>query len=154
MDKFSSIKENCFSSSRSVVRALVCVRPSHLPSPVKPRHGVHLHLSGHQFCKRLANSPYVRDRITDPEEFKKYEESAGAASAGQPVTPLAFYGAIETLEGASVDGAVILQFPTMADAKAAYDSPLYQKALKHRLKGAEYRVFIVEGLAGTTGSAT
>lgn len=97
---------------------------------------------------------YVRDRITDPEEFRKYEESAGAASAGHPVTPLAFYGAVETLEGAPVDGAVILQFPTLAHAKAAYDSPLYQEALKHRLKGAEYRVFIVEGLAGITGSAT
>ncbi|MEW5506821.1 DUF1330 domain-containing protein [Pseudomonas antarctica] len=91
---------------------------------------------------------YVRDRITDPEEFKKYEESAGAASTGHPVTPLAFYGAVETLEGAPVDGAVILEFPTIADAKAAYDSPLYQEALKHRLKGAEYRVFLVEGLAG------
>ena len=89
---------------------------------------------------------YVRDRITDPEEFKKYENSAGAASAGHPVTPLAFYGAVETLEGPPVDGAVILQFPTLADAKAAYDSPLYQEALKHRLKGAKYRVFIVEGL--------
>ncbi len=31
---------------------------------------------------------YVRDRITDPEEFRKYEESSGAASAGHPVTPL------------------------------------------------------------------
>lgn len=90
---------------------------------------------------------YVRDRITDPEEFRKYEESAGAASAGHPVTPLAFYGAVETLEGAPVDGAVILQFPTLVDAKAAYDSPLYQEALKHRLKGAEYRVFIVQGLS-------
>jgi uncharacterized protein (DUF1330 family) len=97
---------------------------------------------------------YVRDRITDPEEFKKYEESAGAASAGHPVTPLAFYGAVETLEGAPVDGAVILQFPTLEEAKAAYDSPLYQEALKHRLKGAEYRVFIVEGLAGVGVSAT
>jgi uncharacterized protein (DUF1330 family) len=91
---------------------------------------------------------YVRDRITNPEEFKKYEESAGAASVGHPVTPLAFYGAVETLEGAPVDGAVILQFPTLADAKAAYGSPLYQEALKHRLKGADYRVFIVEGLPG------
>lgn len=27
----------------------VSVRPSHLPSPAKPRHGVHLDLSGHQF---------------------------------------------------------------------------------------------------------
>lgn len=97
---------------------------------------------------------YVRDRITDPEEFKKYEESAGAASAGHPVTPLAFYGAVETLEGAPVDGAVILQFPTLADAKAAYDSPLYQNALPHRLKGAEYRVFIVEGLPEVAVSTT
>jgi uncharacterized protein (DUF1330 family) len=89
---------------------------------------------------------YVRDRITDPEEFKKYEESAPAASAGHPVTPLAFYGAVETLEGSPVDGAVILEFPTIADARAAYDAPLYQEALKHRLKGAEYRVFIIEGI--------
>lgn len=27
----------------------VCVRPSHLPTPAKPGHGVHLNLSGHQF---------------------------------------------------------------------------------------------------------
>ena len=27
----------------------VCVRPSHLPNPVKPGHGVHLNLGGHQF---------------------------------------------------------------------------------------------------------
>jgi uncharacterized protein (DUF1330 family) len=91
---------------------------------------------------------YVRDRITDPEEFKKYEDSAPAASVGQPVTPLAFYGAVETLEGDKVDGAVILEFPTVDDAKAAYNSPLYQEAVKHRLKGAVYRVFIVEGIAG------
>lgn len=90
---------------------------------------------------------YVRERITDAEEFRKYEESAGAASVGHPVTPLAFYGAIETLEGPSVDGAVILEFPSIGDARSAYDSPLYQAALKHRLKGAKYRVFIVEGLA-------
>jgi uncharacterized protein (DUF1330 family) len=89
---------------------------------------------------------YVRDRITDPEEFKKYEESASAASVGQPMIPLAFYGAVETLEGIPVDGAVILEFPTVDDAKASYNSPLYQKALQHRLKGAEYRVFIIEGI--------
>jgi uncharacterized protein (DUF1330 family) len=89
---------------------------------------------------------YVRDRIIDPVEFKKYEDRAPAASSGHPITPLAFYGAVETLEGPRVDGAVVLAFPTLADAQAAYNSPLYQEALKHRLKGAEYRVFIVEGI--------
>lgn len=89
---------------------------------------------------------YVRDRITDPEEFKKYEEYTSVASVGQAMTPLAFYGAVETLEGMSVDAAVILEFPTFSDAKSAYNSPHYQEALKHRLKGAEYRVFIIEGV--------
>ncbi|ALV40010.1 hypothetical protein AU252_01525 [Pseudarthrobacter sulfonivorans] len=89
---------------------------------------------------------YVRDRITDPDEFRKYEETAPAASVGHMVKPLAYYGAVETLEGAPVDGAVILEFATVTEARALYDTPLYQEALKHRLKGAEYRVFIVEGV--------
>jgi uncharacterized protein (DUF1330 family) len=89
---------------------------------------------------------FVRDRIIDPEEFSKYEQSAGAAAAGHPLTPLAFYGALDTLEGPPVDGAVVLEFPTVADARAWYESPRYQEALTHRLKGAEYRGFIVEGL--------
>jgi hypothetical protein len=33
---------------------------------------------------------FVQDRITDPEEFSHYEQSAPAASAGHPVIPLAF----------------------------------------------------------------
>jgi uncharacterized protein (DUF1330 family) len=89
---------------------------------------------------------YVRDRILDPAEMKIYDDSAPAASSGHPMTPLAYYGAVETLEGPAVDGAVIVQFPSMVDALAAYNDPRYQEALKHRLKGAEYRVFITEGL--------
>jgi uncharacterized protein (DUF1330 family) len=89
---------------------------------------------------------YVRDRITDPGEFRKYEEKSRLATVGFPLTPLAVYGAVETLEGPAVDGAVILGFPTMADARSAYENPLYQAALKHRLKSSEYRVFIVEGI--------
>lgn len=91
---------------------------------------------------------FVRDRITDPEEFKQYAAKAPAARAGHAMTPRAFYGAIDTLEGDPVDGAVILEFPTMAEARGWYDSPIYQDARQHRFKGADYRVFIVEGVAG------
>jgi uncharacterized protein (DUF1330 family) len=90
---------------------------------------------------------FVRDRITDPEEFATYGKMAPLAREGHDMTPLAFYGALQTLEGEAVDGSVILEFPTMAEARAWYDSPLYQEAKQHRLKGAEYRVFIVEGLS-------
>jgi uncharacterized protein (DUF1330 family) len=50
------------------------------------------------------------------------------------------------LEGPPVEGAVILSFPSMSEARAWYESPAYQAAREHRLKGAEYRVFLVEGL--------
>ena len=48
------IRQSCSDPARSETLCTsgspsVCVRPSHLPSPAKPRHGVHLHLSGHQF---------------------------------------------------------------------------------------------------------
>jgi uncharacterized protein (DUF1330 family) len=56
------------------------------------------------------------------------------------------YGKYEVLEGAEVQGVVILEFPTVADAKAYYDSPAYREAREHRFKAADYRVLIVEGV--------
>ncbi|MGA1801050.1 DUF1330 domain-containing protein [Rhizobium sp. HT1-10] len=91
---------------------------------------------------------FVRDRITDPEEFATYGKMAPLARDGHEMKALAFYGTVKTLEGPAVDGSVILEFATMAEAQAWYDSPLYQEAVQHRFKGAEYRVFIVDGVAG------
>ena len=53
------------------------------------------------------------------------------------------------LEGPEVQGVVILEFPTVADAKAYYDSPAYREAREHRFKAADYRVLIVEGVQDT-----
>lgn len=60
--------------------------------------------------------------------------------------PLAVYGAMEQVEGELPDGALILEFPSVEDAKAWYNSPEYQEALPYRLKAADYRAFIIEGL--------
>ena len=49
-------------------------------------------------------------------------------------------------EGAPPDGMVMLQFPTLEDAKAWYASPGYQAALPHRLASGDWRAFIVAGL--------
>lgn len=88
----------------------------------------------------------VRDRMIDPAEFATYGQKAREARAGHAVTPVAYYGRHEVLEGPPVEGAVILQFPSFAEAQAWYRSPAYQEALQHRLAGAEYRVMIVEGV--------
>lgn len=88
----------------------------------------------------------IRDRMVDPAEFATYGAKAREARGDHKITPLAFYGPHQALEGADPDGVVILQFPSAAEARAWYDSPAYQEALQHRLKGAEYRVVIVEGV--------
>lgn len=88
----------------------------------------------------------IRENTTDAAELKLYGEQAPAARVGHNMTPLAFYGPLQTLEGAPIEGCVILAFPSAAEAHDWYNSPIYQAAREHRLKGADYRVFIVEGV--------
>ncbi|MEI6485006.1 MAG: DUF1330 domain-containing protein [Sphingomonadales bacterium] len=89
---------------------------------------------------------FTRERLRDPAAFAAYGEKAGTTLAGHTAKPLAFYGAHETLEGAPIEGAVIIEFPDIAAAKAWYGSEAYQAAVQHRFAGADYRVFITEGL--------
>jgi len=90
---------------------------------------------------------FTRERTTDQAELDVYGSLAPATAAGHPMTMLARYGPFEVLEGASMEGAVVLSFPSMAEAKAYYHSPDYQAAAKHRHAGADYRVLLVEGIA-------
>jgi uncharacterized protein (DUF1330 family) len=89
---------------------------------------------------------FIRDAITDAESFATYGKMAAEARGDHQMTPLVFYGPLETLEGAEAEGVVIVSFPTMEEAKAWYNSPAYQAALPYRLKGAEYRVILAQGL--------
>jgi uncharacterized protein (DUF1330 family) len=97
----------------------------------------------------LSMSAYIvftRENLRDQTEFETYSKMAGGTLAGHEAKPLVFYGKSETVEGAPIEGAVIVEFPTMEAAKAWYDSPAYREARVHRFKGADYRVFITEGL--------
>jgi uncharacterized protein (DUF1330 family) len=89
---------------------------------------------------------FIRDRMKDPEEFAVYGQKGRAARGDHPLTPLAYYGAVETWEGQPAEGVVVLQFPTMEAARAWYNSPGYQEALVHRKRAADYRVVLVEGV--------
>lgn len=59
---------------------------------------------------------------------------------------LVAHGNMETMEGESPESIVLLEFPTVEDAKTWYHSPGYQAAAEHRQKGANYRVVMVEGV--------
>ena len=89
----------------------------------------------------------TRQQTTDQSELDVYAKMAPAAREGHAMTALAFYGRHETLEGDPIEGAVVLEFPSIDAAKAWYTSPVYQEAVKHRFAGARYNAFIVEGVA-------
>jgi len=88
---------------------------------------------------------FIRERLRDPKVIEAYNAKAGPSLDGHPVKVLAAYGGHENLEGAGIEGAVLLEFPTMAAAKAWYEGPAYREARELRFKGADYRVFLLQG---------
>jgi uncharacterized protein (DUF1330 family) len=88
---------------------------------------------------------FMRENTTNVAELKTYSQLAPPTLSDHPGTPLAFYGALDVLEGPVFVGAVVLEFPSVAEARTWYDIPHYQAAALHRKAGADYRVFIVEG---------
>jgi uncharacterized protein (DUF1330 family) len=86
----------------------------------------------------------VRDEAAIAQYQRMNRETANEFSA--KLTPLVVYGAVEAIEGDKPDGVIVLQFPTIEDAKAWYTSPAYQAALPYRKKAADYRAFLVQGL--------
>ena len=88
----------------------------------------------------------IREQTTDGRELKIYREKGPAAAAGHNIKRHVAYGPFETLEGPEPEGLVVLEFPTVAEAKAWYGSPAYQDALAHRKAGSISRTFIVEGV--------
>ncbi len=83
--------------------------------------------------------------IRDPESLARYKAMTPAARSDNLV-PRVVYGAIEALEGVPPEGVIMVEFPTMEEARAWYNSPAYQAALPHRLAAADYRAILVEGI--------
>ncbi|CAM8669501.1 COG5470 Uncharacterized conserved protein [Paracoccaceae bacterium] len=84
--------------------------------------------------------------VTDPEAYQGYQALAPAAFAAHGARFLARGGAHEVLEGPSLDRHVVIEFPTLAAARACYQSAEYQAARARREGAAVAHVVIVEGL--------
>jgi uncharacterized protein (DUF1330 family) len=91
----------------------------------------------------------TRFRTRNPAEFETYASQRASFFEGHPVKWLAYFSSpCEVVEGPGAESVSILEFPTLADAKAWYASPRYQKASQHRFLSGDYGVMIVEGSAG------
>ncbi|MGH9867999.1 MAG: DUF1330 domain-containing protein [Candidatus Polarisedimenticolia bacterium] len=89
---------------------------------------------------------FIRERTHNESELEAYTPKSRASLQGHPIKILSAYGRQEVLEGPPVEGVVLVEFPSFAEAKAWYDSPAYREAREHRFKGADYRAVIFEGL--------
>ena len=84
--------------------------------------------------------------VIDPEAYQGYQALAPAAFAAHGARFLARGGAHEVLEGPVLDRHVVIEFPTLATARACYQSAEYQAARARREGAALAHVVIVEGL--------
>lgn len=84
--------------------------------------------------------------IHDPAEMEEYQRIGAKNGPPPTMKPLVVYGAQTPLEGQAPDGVVVLEFPSVEDAKSWYYGA-YQQAAVHRLKAADYRGVIVEGFS-------
>lgn len=91
---------------------------------------------------------FIKEEVIDQSELNAYSAKVSASFKDREVNFLAAYGALETLEGPPIQGAVILEFPDRQAARAWYRSEEYQAAAAHRFRGARYRGFIVDGRDG------
>lgn len=93
-----------------------------------------------------AYAVFIREKTKDQSELDAYNPKAAASLEGHTLKILAAYGAHEVLEGSDMEGAILVEFPSMEAAKAWYDSPAYREAREYRFRGADYRAFLIEGL--------
>ena len=88
---------------------------------------------------------FIREKTHDAAELDAYK-AADNGLEGVPVRMLAAYGPQVVLEGPVPEGVAIAEFPNAKAVTDWYYGPEYQRALKHRMKGATYRAIIVESV--------
>jgi uncharacterized protein (DUF1330 family) len=84
--------------------------------------------------------------VTDAAKYKDYAAQATATVAAYEGKFIIRNDSVDVISGAAPAGrVVVLEFPSLAKAKAWHDSPEYQKVLPIRNASSTSRVFIVEG---------
>jgi len=88
----------------------------------------------------------ARVDVSDPETYKKYVETAKPAFERYNAKFLARGGRTEVMEGRARARNVIIEFASMDDALACYNSPEYSAARKIRQTVSEGEFVFVEGV--------
>ena len=88
----------------------------------------------------------VQGKIEDQEKLEQYAAKAGPTVSAHQGRLVAYDEAPVVVEGKMpLPRTVVIEFPSMKEFRAWYDSPEYQKILPLRLKGAPGTFIVVEG---------
>ena len=90
----------------------------------------------------------VRVDVSDPEGYKAYVAANAEAFRKYRARFIVRGGKYETVEGASRERNVVIEFKDYATALACYRSPEYAKAIKLRQGAATADLIVIEGYDG------
>lgn len=94
----------------------------------------------------MAKGYWVVDvEVTDVERYKLYREFVGPYIASRGGVFLTRAGAVVVKEGVARTRTVVVEFPSFAEAIAAYEDAAYTEGRKLRLNAGELDFVIVEG---------
>ena len=79
---------------------------------------------------------YICQEVVDRSELEIYWSRIGSTLEGYGARSVAAYTPFEQLEGDAVDGAAVVEFPSMELAKTWYNSPAYRAIMHHRQQAA------------------
>ncbi len=85
--------------------------------------------------------------VNDPEAYQEYIDKDTPILLGLGGRFVVRGGQSETVEGETLNRHVVIEFPSYAAAKAAYDDPDYQKVAAIRRRTADSVIILVEGAA-------
>ncbi|TKD22547.1 DUF1330 domain-containing protein [Rhodobacter capsulatus] len=86
--------------------------------------------------------------VDDPQAYQAYRAANAAAFAKYGARFLVRGGAMEVVEGDLRPRTIVIEFPSLAAARACYLSPEYQHALALRTPVSDADICIVEGWIG------
>ena len=91
----------------------------------------------------------VEVEVTDPTTYEEYKQLTPATLAVYGGKFVVRGGACETLEGDwKPNRVVVLEFPSVEQAKTWWNSPEYSKATAIRQRAANTRMIVLEGSEG------
>ncbi|WGE32191.1 DUF1330 domain-containing protein [Actinobacillus genomosp. 2] len=90
---------------------------------------------------------FIRDEMKDQTAYDEYLQLGVSTLASYGGEILVANGECQALEGAEIDGSVVLRFPDMAAARAWYTSPEYEKIKSMRLNATLGRAVLLNGIA-------